>query len=407
MAEFPKLSILPVPPIENHGWPWTEENRQPPDAMPNGSLWPLVSIVTPSYNQGQYLEETIRSVLLQGYPNLEYLIIDGGSTDNSVEIIRKYEPWLAYWVSEPDNGQSEALNKGFSKSTGEIIGWLNADDLYAPGAVAAGTDSLSQYPEAAFVYGDWHIVDEFSDEIIYQTTRQVGVRDLLLEGCLIPQQSTFFRRSILMGIGGLDPDLNFVMDYDLFLRLLSRYPARRVAGNWGKFRLSTVTKTSQHQELFWPETIPVFERIFTSRPDLENIKEEVFRRARLRAGLNYLINGKLEPGLENLRTAFQGVHYPFGDPNSVAQQIISLAYHHSYIPLKDKEAEKLLDLIMTCLPAVDREVAGQVSMIRAFAAYKRNDRSGVRCTGSKALYLSKHARANRGLYSILTRSLLP
>lgn len=407
MMRCPSRKDLPIPPHKKTGWPWTEESRHLPDVMPDGSSWPKISIVTPSYNQGQFIEETIRSVLLQGYPNLEYIIIDGGSTDNSVEIIRKYEPWLHYWISEPDNGQSEALNKGFSKATGEIIGWLNSDDLYAPGAVAAGTDSLSQYPEAAFVYGDWLFVDEFSDEIIYKPTRQVSVRDLLLEGCLIPQQSTFFRRSILMGIGGLDPDLNFAMDYDLFLRLLSRYPARRVAGKWGKFRLSTVTKTSQHQELFWPEIIPVFERVFTSRPDLENIKEEVFRRARLRAGLNFLITGKLERGLENLRTAFQGVHYPFGDLNSVAQKIISLAYHHSNITLKDEEAEKMLDRIMTCLPAVDREVAGQVSMIRAFAAYQRNDRSGVRRAGSKALYLSKHARANRGLYSILTRSLLP
>ena len=131
---YPSYKDLPIPPHKKSGWPWTEESRQLPDTMPDGSFWPKISIVTPSYNQGQYLEETIRSVLLQGYPNLEYLIIDGGSTDNSVEIIHKYEPWLHYWISEPDNGQSEAINKGFSKATGDILNFINSDDFLHPRA---------------------------------------------------------------------------------------------------------------------------------------------------------------------------------------------------------------------------------------------------------------------------------
>jgi len=117
----PTLSGLPPPPNDRVGWPWTEATPPAGETLPDGRPWPKISIVTPSYNQGQFIEETIRSVLLQGYPNLEYLIIDGGSTDGSVEIIRKYEPWLAYWVSERDGGQSEAINKGFRRATGEIV----------------------------------------------------------------------------------------------------------------------------------------------------------------------------------------------------------------------------------------------------------------------------------------------
>ena len=132
----PALSDLPPPPAGKSGWPWTEASPSFPPRMPNGGEWPKISIITPSFNQAIYLEETIRSVLLQGYPNLEFFIIDGGSNDGSVDIIRKYEPWLAGWVSEKDSGQSEAINKGFSRCTGEIFNWLCSDDLLTPGALA-------------------------------------------------------------------------------------------------------------------------------------------------------------------------------------------------------------------------------------------------------------------------------
>src|SRR5262245_11264512 len=128
----PQLSELPPPPANKKGWPWTEECAQLPDRMPDGSEWPRISIVTPSYNQGAFLEETLRSVLLQGYPNLEYVVIDGGSRDCSVDVIKKYERWIRYWVSEPDRGQSHAINKGFEKTNGDILAYINSDDAYLP-----------------------------------------------------------------------------------------------------------------------------------------------------------------------------------------------------------------------------------------------------------------------------------
>ena len=130
----PTLRELPPPPPGKTGWPWTEETQPIPDTMPDGGEWPKISIVTPNYNYGQFIEETIRSVLLQGYPNLEYIVIDGGSTDDSVEIIKKYEPWLSYWVSEKDKGQSNAINKGLKMCTGQIAAYINSDDYYLIGA---------------------------------------------------------------------------------------------------------------------------------------------------------------------------------------------------------------------------------------------------------------------------------
>src|SRR6266567_5698553 len=131
----PTIAELPPPPIDRVGWPWTEAKDWLPELQPNGQAWPKVTIVTPSYNQGHFLEETIRSVLLQGYPDLEYIVIDGGSTDRSVEIIKKYEKHLTYWTSQKDAGPADAIRKGFEGAKGSILAYLNSDDLYRPGAI--------------------------------------------------------------------------------------------------------------------------------------------------------------------------------------------------------------------------------------------------------------------------------
>ena len=149
----PIVTELPPPPPDKTGWPWTEESRQLPDTMPDGASWLRVSIVAPSYNQGQFIEETIRSVLLQGYPNLEYIVADGGSADKSAAVIRKYEPWLTHWVSEPDRGQSHAINKALARSTREALASLNSDDCLLPGAVSHVIRAHERYSSAVASVG--------------------------------------------------------------------------------------------------------------------------------------------------------------------------------------------------------------------------------------------------------------
>src|SRR4051794_36526007 len=143
----PTLQELPLPPEGKQGWPWTEESQSLPETQPDGSPWPKISIVTPSYNQGHFIEETIRAVLLQGYPDIEFIIIDGGSKDNTVEILKKYAAFIAYWVSEKDNGQANALNKGFARATGQIYYWVNSDDWPEKDVFGSVAQHFHRFPE--------------------------------------------------------------------------------------------------------------------------------------------------------------------------------------------------------------------------------------------------------------------
>ncbi len=153
-----RVPLLPLSPGKT-GWPWTHTPQNTQAVTTEGRHWPKISIVTPSFNQGQFLEETIRSVLLQGYPNLEYIIIDGGSTDNSLEIIKRYEPWLSYWVSERDQGQTEALNKGFASASGEWMAWLNSDDIYLPGTLMKIARIIINNPAIHWLVGTTVLAD--------------------------------------------------------------------------------------------------------------------------------------------------------------------------------------------------------------------------------------------------------
>jgi glycosyltransferase involved in cell wall biosynthesis len=231
----PTLTELPPPPPGKTGWPWTEESPQLPDTMPDpltGSgrvaPWPWVSIVTPSYNQTQFIEETIRSVLLQGYPNLEYIIIDGGSTDGSVEIIRKYEPWLTYWVSEPDRGQAEAINKGWKRSTGHILAWLNSDDLYRPGALGRVAEAF-QCLDAVVAVGACAITDIDRNVVGCKLSRHLDPKHFLYEVASVPgQPSVFLARPVIEEVGGLDESLHYILDWEYWLRIGMRYSREHV-----------------------------------------------------------------------------------------------------------------------------------------------------------------------------------
>lgn len=209
---------LPPPPTGKSGWPWTEDAPITPATLPDGQPWPRISIVTPSFNQGQFLEETIRSVLLQGYPNLEYIIIDGGSTDNSVDIIRKYEPWLSYWVSEKDRCQSHAINKGFARSSGEILAWINSDDGYLPGTLSLAVSTMREQGAKLVVGGVFrhHPGDPKTPEAEY---KQLVLDDFIIRSRTLFQAATFWARDVWMMAGTLREDLHFAMDYELWLRM--------------------------------------------------------------------------------------------------------------------------------------------------------------------------------------------
>jgi len=214
----PRLSELPPPPHDKTGWPWTEEGPCLPETMPDGSPWPRISIVTPSYNQGQFIEETIRSVLLQGYSNLEYIVIDGGSTDDSVEIIKEYKPWIAYWVSERDAGQSQAINRGFEHAKGDILAWLNSDDLYAPGALQR-VGALLAGKEKALLVGSSIQVDgdDLRQGVVDDKKPTWG--EMVYEARTFSQPSVFWMRDLWLEAGPLREQLYFVMDYYLWLQM--------------------------------------------------------------------------------------------------------------------------------------------------------------------------------------------
>jgi glycosyltransferase involved in cell wall biosynthesis len=180
--------------------------------------YPLVSIVTPSYNQAAYLEATLRSVLEQEYPNIEYLVVDGASTDGSVEIIQRFSHRLTWWVSEKDSGQSEAINKGFHRARGEFVGWLNSDDVYLPGAVAAAVKSFSSHPQAGVVYGDALAIDARGQPFNLMCARQFTLVDLMAFN-IIYQPAAFMRRSILEQAGYLKPQNHLLMDNLLWMEM--------------------------------------------------------------------------------------------------------------------------------------------------------------------------------------------
>ncbi|MHB9056559.1 MAG: glycosyltransferase family 2 protein [Paludibacteraceae bacterium] len=219
---------------EKNNWPWSPVYTLYPQPDPTSAL-PRITIVTPSFNLGQFIEETIRSVLLQGYPNLEYIIIDGGSKDGSVKIIKKYEPWLSYWVSESDRGQSHAINKGLEKATGDWIAWLNADDIYLQhtffkiaATIAQSVDPLVWIVgTTVFTDPDLHEIGLFEPSHYTAAGRDtnyvpMGWIDFVCTkrlGIALPQPSSFWQRSAVIQAGGIDESLRYAMDHELYGRL--------------------------------------------------------------------------------------------------------------------------------------------------------------------------------------------
>jgi glycosyltransferase involved in cell wall biosynthesis len=221
---------------------------------------PLVSIVTPSYNQAQFLEETIQSVLSQDYAKIEYILVDGGSNDGSVEIVQKYQDRISWWVSEPDQGQTDAINKGFAHASGEILAWINSDDTYQPEAVSACVNYLLDHPEVGLVYGDANFIDGNGNVIGKFNAQQTSYQRLRRGGVYIPQQAAFWRAYLWRQVGPLDPSYYFAMDYDLWVRLARVTRIQYVQQHWANFRLHEDTKSMSEDDRCWPEMLRIHRR---------------------------------------------------------------------------------------------------------------------------------------------------
>ncbi len=219
------LTLLPPSPDGKSGWPWTTESDSISDRKPDGTEWPKISIITPSYNQGEFIEETIRSVLLQNYPNLEYIIIDGGSSDNTINVIKKYEKWITFWVSETDFGQSEAINKGFNRATGELVNWICSDDLLCINSL--NRFIANYYSENNRLYIGKCLLADREGKIIGATTSSISNFEELVDikgrwrkNDSIAQQATLYPLRKIREIEGVRTDNHYSMDYELWGDLL-------------------------------------------------------------------------------------------------------------------------------------------------------------------------------------------
>lgn len=259
---------------------------------PTASRRPLVSIVTPSYNQAAYLEQTLTSVLEQDYPRQEYLVVDGNSTDGSVDIIKKYADKLAFWVSEKDSGQAEAINKGLSRAQGEIVAWLNSDDTYLPGTVSAAVKAFEANPDVVLIYGDMLAVDEHGQTINLLNYRQLTLEDLLCFE-IIGQPAVFMCREALVRAGFLDPTYHFFLDHHLWLRIALQGHILHVKETWAAARYHPEAKNRAKSAEFGREAFRILDWART-QPDFTKAFKSVERQARasaFRVDARYLLDG--------------------------------------------------------------------------------------------------------------------
>lgn len=251
----PSLNELPPPPVGKTGWPWTEQCPQLPEKLADGREWPRITIVTASYNQGQFIEETIRSVLLQGYPNIEYIILDGGSIDQTVDVIKKYDFWIAFWRSGPDDGQAAAINEGLKISTGTWFQNINSDDILAPSALAQVGNAP---PNADLLYGD---VLEFGAHTHLVHNSRPCVEDLIrplsrTRTVAWHQPGVFLKRENMIALSGYDATYGYVFDFILTARYVEQFQiSHRIEAVLVWFRIHNEAKSTAWRDRYLLESI--------------------------------------------------------------------------------------------------------------------------------------------------------
>jgi glycosyltransferase involved in cell wall biosynthesis len=265
---------------------------------------PVVTVVTPVLNQRDYIEAAVRSVLAQDYENLEYLVIDGGSTDGTLEILRRFDNRLTL-ISEPDTGQANAINKGLYLARGEILAWLNADDLYFPGAVEAAVEALTPNPDAVCVYGDCDYIDPEGKTLTRYPARPFDLRSLAVAAeNFIPQPAAFFRRACLETAGYLNEDLNYVLDYELWLRFSRVGQFVYLPKKLAQTRLHAGAKSVASFAEFGDELVSVIEKAFEDNAlpiEIEGCREEALSSANLRAAHAAFWAGEFVSAIDHVR----------------------------------------------------------------------------------------------------------
>ncbi len=376
---------------------------------------PLVSVVTPSFNAAEFIEQTIQSVMSQDYPNLEHIVVDGGSTDGTIDILNRYR--RLRWISEKDNGQSEALNKGFGMARGSILCWLNGDDTFCAGDIVRAAVSFFQdHPQTDMVYGDYNVIDQ-NGQIIH--TRQNEEFDLTkhLLANQVGGAAVFMRRAIVERVGGIDPTLHYAMDYDLWLRLAKKGAIRRLPRLVSNFRLCQGTKSAEHPECFWPEIVHALEQFFDTEngsvpTNISEVQSRVYAENYWRAGLAFYAASKPEQGMRyckdaakrfgvfewNAPMAFEtlagwALVFYAGDPETYVLRIIS-----------DLRASSAISRRLA------RRVLGYFYGALAFRRYARGDNGGIRralfyCFVNDPLRLRDRGLLSIGIASVVGKQL--